>query len=481
MKAEKLYPFLIVLLVGLLVSLSFYAGLFSGLENFFEDLFFSSKPVHPDIVIIAIDSESINKIGQWPWPRAVFGKALLEIEKATPKSVGIDVIFAEPSRFGQADDSALARALSQLSFLVAMPVEAEPLILSKNNPPRAGNFLKTLPILANAKNVILSHVNLILDDDGVARRLPLKVGEFNAMSYETAKQSGLKIPNEEKLDLISRIVFSGPTGSIRKIPFWRVLEGETKELLKDKVILIGATSPDLHDEKPTPFSKGTQMPGVEIQANIMNMLLSGYRLAPLSAPLTMAWIFAAALIAELIFLFFRGAFLPLAVNLVVGLAYLITIFILFDFGIAVNFVHINFAWFGATAGLLAFRYFTSEKGRKEIQQIFSKYVSKEVLEDILKNPDKVKLGGEVREVTVFFSDIKGFTTLSEKMSPQELVGVLNEYFTLMTGEVLKYGGVLDKYIGDAIMAFWGAPIDDENQADNALKAGLGMIKKLEIL
>ncbi len=102
-----------------------------------------------------------------------------------------------------------------------------------------------------------------------------------------------------------------------------------------------------------------------------------------------------------------------------------------------------------------------------------------MLEEILQDPSKVKLGGEVREVTVFFSDVKGFTTLSEKSTPQELVKVMNEYFTLMTEEILKRGGVLDKYIGDAIMAFWGAPIDDENQADNALQAAIEMTKKLK--
>lgn len=116
-----------------------------------------------------------------------------------------------------------------------------------------------------------------------------------------------------------------------------------------------------------------------------------------------------------------------------------------------------------------------------MKNLFSKYVSKDVLEEILKDPAKVKLGGEEKEVTVFFSDIRGFTALSEKTAPKELVRILNKYFTLMTNEVLENSGVLDKYIGDAIMAFWGAPIEDRRQAENALKAALGMLEKLKEL
>lgn len=471
----------IAFLAGSIVSFSFSLGLFSGLENFIEDSFFSLKPVQQDIVIVSIDSDSIAKIGQWPWPREVFGKALLEFQKNPPKAVGLDVIFAELSRLGNGDDSALAKALNQVSYPVILPAEAQPLILDKNNPPRAGKFLKPLAILESAKSVFLGQVNLILDSDGVARRFPLKIDSLNAMSYEIAKKSGLEIPGEENLSDINRIVFSAPTGTVRRIPFWRVLEGGVGELLKNKIVLIGATSPDLHDEKPTPFSRGTQMSGVEIQANILNMLVSGYRLTPLNFPATLIWIFAAALLAEAVFLLLKGALWPLVGNIFLGLIYSLAAVFLFEKGMVVNLIHINLAWILSAAGLLSYRYFASEKGRRELKQLFSRYVSKDVLEEILKEPSRVRLGGEVREVTVFFSDVKGFTALSEKTSPEDLVQIMNEYFTLMTEEILKRGGVLDKYIGDAIMAFWGAPINDSEQADKAVRAAVAMAKKLKLL
>ncbi len=122
-----------------------------------------------------------------------------------------------------------------------------------------------------------------------------------------------------------------------------------------------------------------------------------------------------------------------------------------------------------------------ERYKRELKMLFSKYVSPQVLHTMLDNPSSVSLGGEEREITVLFSDIRGFTTLSEAVTPKELVRILNKYFTAMTGEVLRHGGVLDKYIGDAIMAFWGAPLSDAHQADHAVRAAQGMLVRLRVL
>ena len=146
-----------------------------------------------------------------------------------------------------------------------------------------------------------------------------------------------------------------------------------------------------------------------------------------------------------------------------------------------NFIHLTFAWGLTTIVLIIYRYFSEGREKLRLRQLFSKYVSKDVLEEILKNPALVQLGGVEKEITVFFSDIRGFTTLSEATTPHELVKILNRYFTLMTEEVLIHGGVVDKFIGDAIMAFWGAPIDDPEGADHALAASFGMLKKLKTL
>ena len=481
---EKIILFLIALLAGALVVGSFSLGLFSGLENFFEDLLFSAKPVNSDIVILAIDDDSISRIGQWPWPRAVFAEAFSKLNKKPPRAVGLDVIFSEPSRVGGSDDGALSEVLKNISYPVVMPIEASPLTIGKNGEATAVKTVSPIDIIKNNPTVTLGHVNLITDKDGVVRRFPLSFinqpdsDKFLAFSYEILKQSAVPVVDGQSLSAISRIAYSSPPGSIKRIPFWRALSDEAVDL-ENKIVLIGATAPDLHDEQLTPFSRGTAMAGVEIQANIANMLISGYRLMPLSGPAMLAWLFGAALLPAVIFMVWRRSLAPLFINIIFGIGYLILIILFFERGLAANLLHINFAWILSTGSLFGYRYFVGEKERREIKQVFSKYVSKDVLNVILQDPSKLSLGGTEKEITVFFSDIRGFTTLSEKTTPQELVRILNRYFTVMTEEVLKNGGVLDKYIGDAIMAFWGAPLDDPKQADNAFRASLAMVKKLQ--
>ena len=480
--AGKLPYLFIVLVVGLIVSASFYGGFFAGLENFFEDLLFSEKYFNnAEIVILGIEDESIRNIGQWPWPRKVFADAFLKLNQNPPAAVGLDVIFSEPSRLGVLDDLALADALNKISYPVVMPAEALPLIL-ENGKARAGSLLKPIGVVENSKNVSLGHVNLILDKDSVVRRFPLTVSDMKAFSYELVKKSGKEIPNEDSLLDINRIVYALPPSQIRYMSFWSVLEDEDSLYkLKDKIVLIGATAADLHDEQLSSFSRGRAMSGVGIQASTVNMLLNGYRLNALSARASISWILIASVLSALIFMVMRSSLQAVLLNIAMGFGYLILIILLFDKGIAVNFLHMNFAWIFSTLSLFGYRYLLVDREKHELKNLFSKYVSKDVLNEILSDPSKVKLGGEEKEVTVFFSDIRGFTTISEKTTPKELVRILNKYFTAMTKEVLDNGGVLDKYIGDAIMAFWGAPIDDPDQAENALKASLKMLEKLKEL
>ncbi|TSC91627.1 MAG: adenylate cyclase [Parcubacteria group bacterium Licking1014_17] len=473
---------------GVLVWLSFYVGLFKGFEYFIEDRLVSEKPVSPDILILSVDNESISRIGQWPWPRSVFARALDKMHDYKPAVLGIDVIFSEPSRFGSADDMVLSQAIGRSGFPVVMTEEASPLIIRKGESPfLAGNVISTLPIFTKNSNVALGHVNLVQDKDGVVRRLPYRI-ETNgparlppmvSFSSEVARLSGKDGASTAGISPSERIVYAGPPGSVRQISFYRILEEEyLVKSLKNKIILIGATSPDLHDEKLTPVSKGTEMPGVEIQAQAVNMFLKGYRLFDIPDYLSALWVLLAAVIASLVFLILNRPLAPILANVGLGVIYSVAILLLFDAGKVANFLHINLAWTLPTILVPSYRYFAGEKEKQKMKRLFGKYVSKSVLNEILKNPDKVKIGGEEREITVLFSDIRGFTTLSEKMESVKLVSMLNRYFEAMTEQIIKYNGVLDKYIGDAIMAFWGAPIADEKQADNAIKAAKAMLKSL---
>ena len=491
--------FLIAGISGAIAAASFSFGLFTGLEFFFEDVLVSAKPFNTDIVIVAIDNESLAKIGQWPWPRKIFAQGLKAMNAYPPRAVGFDVMLSEASRQGVEDDALLDRALDAALYPIVMPYEASPLIHEDLGYYQARIAVEPKETFLRHKQVTRGHVNLIQDQDGVVRNFPLSIragdaqgGEkINAFALALGEISGLLRSSDprtvEKSELpenqMLRIVYAAPPGAIRRIPFWRILENEDASALRaleKKIVLIGAIAPDLHDEKLTPFSRGSEMPGVEIQAHITNMLLSGYRLKPLNQLWMALWLMIAALIPAFFFAKFSVWRAPIF-SVGIGVLHFIGVVVLFEQGIAVNFVHVQFAWIGSAIALVLYRYFIGEKERRMLTHVFSKYVSDAVLKEILKNPQKVTLGGEEREVTVFFSDIRGFTTISEKTTPKELVRMLNRYFTEMTEEVLASGGVLDKYIGDAIMAFWGAPIDDSNQADNALKASLAMLKKLKAL
>ncbi|MBU2579302.1 adenylate/guanylate cyclase domain-containing protein [Patescibacteria group bacterium] len=486
---EKIVNLLIVLCVGFLIFLSFRIGFFSGLENFFEDLLFIERPFHSDIVIIAIDDESIKQIGQWPWKREIFADALLKLEEYKPKAVGIDVVFPEESRFGKQDDQILADTLTKLSYPIVLPIKTNSLFIEKDRA-FANSFSGQLKSFE--KQASIGHVNLILDSDGVVRRFPLFVEQKSpanfsqeqkkipAFAFLLAKKAGLEIPNEKTLEQIPRIVFSAKPGTISRVPFYRLISGEIPDArLKNKILLIGSTAVDLHDEKPTPFSKGTQMQGVEIQANIVNMLVSGYQFKPLSFGYACLWIFFAAFLPYLIFIIFKSSFKSILTNVFLGGVWFVLMLFIVEEGTVPNLIHINAAWIFSTISLFCRRYFVGEKEKHEMKKAFSHYVSKEVLEEILRDPKNISLGGEEKFITILFSDIRGFTSVSEKLSPQKLVGMLNQYFNAMSGEILKHKGILDKYIGDAIMAFWGAPVPDENQADNAVQAAIGMVEQLE--
>ena len=478
--------FLIALLSGFFVFISFSYGLFAGSEYRLEDLLYVEKPISDDIIIVAIDNESIQRIGQWPWPRKVFAEALAKLAKNQPLAVGLDVIFSEPSRFGVEDDRALAAVLNNLPYPAVMPVEVENLILLENGELAGGGALKPLALFAGSPKVEFGQVNLFLDSDGVVRRFPLFVKtesgeEFPAFSYAVVKAAGKEILPEDNFRDVERIVYFGAPGRIKRLPFWHLLEENSLPELKNKILFIGSVAADLHDEKLTPISRGALMPGVEIQANIANMLISGYRLRPLGFSAMAVWIFFAAFVPALVFLAFRRALLALGANVFLGFFYTLAAALIFDNGVAVNLTHLNFAWAFSSFSLFGYQYFVGEKERRQLKKNFAKYVSKEVLAEIMKDPEKVSLGGEEREITILFSDIRSFTSWSEKTEPQKLIHSLNKYFSEMTEEILKNKGVVDKYIGDAIMAFWGAPLDDEEQADNALRAAQGMLERLKKL
>ena len=245
----------------------------------------------------------------------------------------------------------------------------------------------------------------------------------------------------------------------------------------NKILMVGAFSSGMaQDEKPTPFGL---MYGIEIHANSLNTIIMNNFLI-----IVPFWIEILILCAFVFLVCFFSSRLSAISSLFITLGLLLILFLLitmsFDYlNLSFNFINPALGIFTCFVAVVVYRAFTDERDKRAIRETFGKYVSPSVVDQLVDNPPE--LGGLDKELTVFFSDIRGFTTLSENLSPQELVNHLNSYLSAMTNLVLEYGGTLDKYIGDAIMCFWGAPLPQEDHAVRACKCALRQMKKLEEL
>ncbi|MFH1487981.1 MAG: adenylate/guanylate cyclase domain-containing protein [Pseudomonadota bacterium] len=278
------------------------------------------------------------------------------------------------------------------------------------------------------------------------------------------------------------INYYGPTGTYPYFSFYDVLEGKKDaSLFKDKIVFIGYTAAGIKDFYVTPTDPG--LPGVEKQATIVSNIL--HQDFIIRNRVLIAW--------DIFFILVSGLILGLTIPKLPPLRATLFSILLLIFMAAFLQAIFSYAklWVYAVYPLLTialaysctlvFRLFTEEREKKRIRDTFQFYVTPSVVSDVLKNPEKLKLGGDRKDLTVLFSDIAGFTTVSESMSPEDLVHFLNEYLTKMTDIVFKYDGTLDKFIGDAVMAIYGAPLDDPDHPAKACGSALDMMTALALL
>jgi adenylate cyclase len=349
------------------------------------------------------------------------------------------------------------------------------------------------------------YFNMIPDPDGIVRWLPLAVSYgpdiFAPLTLVTLQHYRQKPPlgislsrfgveqirlGREKIpvDRYGRMLINylGPPGTFPAYSAAQVLDGTLpKGALKDKLVLVGATAVGIFDLRVTPFSG--ICPGLEIQATVLdNILRQDFVYTPPNAFLTTAGII---LVVGLIF----GLLLPrlsavgaIAVTLLVAQAYIAVNYLAFRyFGLQLEVFYPLLEVAGVYTGITLQRFLTEERERVRIKKAFQSYVAPEVVNQIIRHPDKLRLGGERRELSILFSDIRGFTTLSETLEPEALVEVLHGYLNPMSEIVVKHGGTLDKYIGDAIMALFGAPLDQPDHCQRACRTALEMVRKLKEL
>ena len=505
----------ISLLISLLFSLAVFGldrlGVLDGFENKSLDWRFTlrgeEQPRSP-VVVAAMDELSLSEIGKWPWRRRVQAQLVDRLFELGAKAIVYDVIFYEPDNQYPADDRAFARAIRRSKRTVtafSFDYSTQETIKSDKDGKAVrevkGDVYKGEPVAALAEaSVSLGFVNSFPDADGNLRRAVLQYTyddeTFNALNLQAvslatgkaveellaglplmdANPGGWGYPGKEVLvnyrgpmkvisaDNSEKFLF--PTYSCADIINGLVLE----DWIKDKIVLIGATALATYDHYNIPFQ--SQFPGVYFHANIIDNLWADDFLIPVNPLVTIILIFIFALgigvliprvpasLGAVVALVFTGAFWAAGYLLMTKKLYYLEL------------VAPTVSLLGSYITVFFYRFLVEQKEKAGIKKAFGVYVNPHVVDAIAKNPEALKLGGEQREMTVMFSDVAGFTSISEKLSPQELVHLLNIYLTAMTDTIMKFDGTVDKYEGDAIMAFWGAPLVQPLHAKQACLAVL---------
>jgi len=431
------------------------------------------------IVIVTVDEDSFDELDlAWPWPRAFHGKFLDIVSRGKPAAIGLDLIFAEPSSRGPSDDLALAGAIARARNVVlgaALTTVREDRYEKKdlNAPIR--------PVRDGA--VGFGFVNYEQDIDAFVRHAALtqpyqdgRQPAFDLVLYRLAVTAGVPArPLPRQPEII--INYRGRPRTFPWIPFHRVINGEVPpETFAGKIVLVGATTQTLHDVFPTPFAPEGTMPGVEIHANTLESLLQGTAIRRPPATIVRGLTVVAAILSA----WAAARLHPLiGFGLIAGaaLAFLGASHGAFLRGYWIDVVPVPLAMAVAYFGTVVRDFIQEQREKRRLSRFFSP----EVVKEIVRHKDDAALDSGRRRVTVLFSDIRGFTSISERMSPEEVVAFLREYLTEMTEAVFKHGGTIDKYMGDGIMALYNVPFEAADHAARAVRTGLEFQERLKPL
>lgn len=503
-------------------------------------------PAERPVAIVDVDEASLAAFGQWPWSRTRMADICETLREAGAAIVAFDVIFSEPDRLSppllastlrnlnaaaRADlraqpdnDAVFARAIGTLPVVLGQTASGAPFPWAGDAPPpQTGiavvgtdfdpaaaligfpGLIRNLPILEQAaagRGVF----TISPERDGVVRRVPMVLRAAEAvvptLSLEVLRvltqADSILVRTDEQgvvsIRLPDFVLPTDPRGQIwvRFSPHDPGLYVSAKDLLdgrvpperlRDKIVLVGTSAVGLLDHRTTPIDRS--MPGVEVHAQQIETLLTGTNLILLNDALIVELCVTAAVsLGMIVSAPVLGAFTLLILGGIVasGLAcvswYLFTARgVLFDasFPLATTFL--------VYLVLVFTNYFREQAGRNRIRAAFGRYLSPDLVEQLAHSPERLRLGGEARRLTIMFSDVRGFTTISEfyKTDPTGLTALMNRFLTPLTNAILERKGTIDKYMGDAIMAFWNAPLDDAAHETNAAAAALDMLARMDAL
>ncbi len=433
------------------------------------DARFSIRGEHaaPDVVVVGIDARTNSVVARFPFRRTIHARVIDRLRRAGAKVIVYDIEFTAPSG-DDAADNALIRAVDRASRIALSTTEVGD--GGATNIFGGDDVLREIGARAGSGNVPN-------DPGGVLRRFAyddLGLLGLPVVAAELAR--GRPVARDRFADDgTAWIDFPGPPRTVRTVSFGDVLEGRVPAAtLRDKIVVVGATAPVLKDVFPTATASEDLMAGPEIQAAAIQTVLDDFPLrgAPgwldglLIVVLGLAGALATARLSPL-----RGAIC----GLVAAALLLVAAQLAFGAGLIVSLLYPLAALLLGVVGALGVSVAVGAFERERVRDMFARFVPEAVVDDVLARvDDELRLGGERRIVTVMFSDIRGFTTYSEDRTPEEVIEVLNRYLTVMSDVILDHGGTLIAYMGDGIMATFGAPTEQVDHADRALGAAREM-------
>jgi adenylate cyclase len=496
------------------------------------------------VTIVDIDESSLKEIGQWPWPRTIVADLVTRLTQLGAVAIGFDIIFAEPDRMSPgiaamsfrdldeevrnklrslpSNDEVLAEAIRHSRVVAGQVGSAIPVARTQAESalqtgfavrgPDPSRFLVTFAgLLRNVPAIEQAAAgrgvfSIQPERDGIIRRVPMIMQAQGAMvpalsmevlrvvtdsgailvrTDEAGVQSvavpGLELPTDQNGRLWVHFDRHDPSRYVSAID---VLQGRTlRDNVEGKLVLIGTSAAGLLDVKTTPVAAA--MPGVEVHAQILESAIANSLLTypnyAIGAELLVAVLVGLAIIivAPMVR---ASTVIALGAIVVAGLMG-VSWYLFSQHNLLIDFTYPLMASGFVYLTLIFINYFQEQKQRQQIRAAFGYYLSPALVEQLARSPEKLVLGGEERRMTILFSDVRGFTTISEhyKHDPQGLTRLMNRFLTPLTNAIIERNGTIDKYIGDAIMAFWNAPLDDPQQEINACEAALEMLARADKL
>lgn len=511
----------ITVFIGMIFCLLHYFQFSQSFEGKFIDARFMLRdqvgPYADDkIIIVAIDDQSLESLGvRWPWPRTMFAKAIDNLSDAGAHVVAFDLIFSQPSKEELVkQDEVLGDAITRSRAWIVL---GSKFYSQRTSAGVQTAYVKAIPNIDKNKTHV-GYVNYWADDDGVIRhagllkkhqnqlyqsfalRIIARYLKIDAPAIELSPSQLIYGPLKIKVTDGARMLinYRGGTGRFKTISYENIVNDDifeglkTSGLFKNKIVLIGPTFTEAQDNHVTPYfrahvgSDGRTLgltPGVEIHANVLNTVLNQKFLVPAKNWLNYLLMFLLSYLIAMITIRYKpwkGIVILLA--LVLGY-FIFSSWMFLSFNMLTPVLLPVLAMVSVYVLVMVYRVFTEEVQNKRIKSMFARYVSPKVVDQLVKNPlGELKLGGTKQKVTVLFSDIRGFTSMSEQLSPEAVVDRLNEYFQVWTDMIFKYDGMVDKFIGDAVMAIFGAPVSHKDDAIRAVKCALEMeaaLKKMQ--